>query len=172
MTWPPCLEACCAVGPGHEIGNLRRRGELRVLALEVRFRHPTGAGAAGSNVDRDLRRECLGQDLLERRPAKRHQVLCHRSGQQVDGLIDQDDLRLMAGLLGSVGHDERHGRVGWIGRSPYAHKQKLRHFLAPLNVAAECRKRLSERQGYGHHVVRAVEGLKRWARPVGGQVWR
>src|SRR5882762_7293865 len=66
---PPLLEAGRVIGPGHEVRNLRRRRELRVLSLEVRFRHPTGAGAAGSNVDRDLRRERLRQNLLERRPA-------------------------------------------------------------------------------------------------------
>src|SRR5438128_12147267 len=72
---PPFSKAGRAIGPGHEIRNLRRRGELRVLTLQVRFQHPTGAGASGSNVDRNLRRECLRQDLLERRPAKWHQVL-------------------------------------------------------------------------------------------------
>src|SRR5258708_2437899 len=80
-----------AGGPGHEIGNLRRRRELRVLTLEVRFRHPTGAGATCSNVDRDLRRERFRQDLLERRPAEGHQVLRNGVSQKVDGLVGEDD---------------------------------------------------------------------------------
>src|SRR5712691_1783006 len=72
---PPLLKAGRAIGPGHEVRDLRWRGEFRVLALQVRFQHPTGAGASGSNVYSNSASDGLRQNLLERRPAEWHQIL-------------------------------------------------------------------------------------------------
>ena len=81
------LKAGRTVGPGEQVGDLRGSGELRILPLEIRFRHPTGAGAASSNVDPNSGGDRLGQDLLERRPAEGHQILSNDAGHQVHRLI-------------------------------------------------------------------------------------
>ncbi len=117
------LEGGRTIGPGEQVGDLRGSGELRVLPLEVRFRYPTGTGAASSNVDPNASGHRLGQDLLERRPAERHQILSDDAGHQVHRLIGEDYLRLVTTLNGPVGHDEGHRRVGRICRPADTHEQ-------------------------------------------------
>src|SRR5437667_3748357 len=91
-----------AVRPDEQVRDLGRSRELSVLAVQVRFRHPTGAGAAGSNVDSHSVSDCLGEDLLERWPAKWHQVVRDHTAHQVHGLVCKNDLRFMACLYCTV----------------------------------------------------------------------
>src|SRR5689334_23189159 len=84
------------LGGRHPLRPDPRVDECRILALEVRLGHPTGDGAAPSDIDGYFVLDQFAEDLANRRPADTDRALCHRLMHEDDSIAHEEQFDLMA----------------------------------------------------------------------------